>query len=233
MSQADWTVLQNGLSGVDVKNGVTNGGDRPNGGLNFSYGFNSQVATAGAIALSPNGTNFYPMALGGSMSGALKRGASGGPLNFAPMLFMSLQTNSVNATGYLCGLSDDDPHRIMVRKGTILTGLPAVSIGTQGVLKIGTETWLNNTWLHLKFDVIVNTNGDTILQVFRNDLLVNPVTAPIWVAVPGCENFIDDSLGVNSGSSPYTSGYAGYAFQTKDVARRAYFDQMIPSRQIL
>lgn len=231
MAQADWGVLANSLDATSLKRGVTNGVARPNGGGNFVYAFNSTVSTAGATGLCAAQTNFAPMAKGGSVRGAIRRGASGGPLNFAPMLFIGLQSNDVNASGYLLGLDDDDPHRIVIRKGTILTGIPALSIGTQGILKQGSVTYPNDTWLHLRLDMIVNTNGDVILQAFQNDLGANPVSAPIWTAVPGCEQFIDDALGINSGSAPYTSGYAGFAFQTKDVSRRGYFDHLEVLRQ--
>jgi len=232
MAAADWGTLNDGLDAVSVKRGVTNGVARPNGGGNFCFGFNSVVSTLGAAGLYSAQGSFAPMAKGGSIRGAIRRGAGGGPLNFAPMLFLGLQANSVNASGYLLGLDDDDPHRIMLRKGTILTGLPAVSLGTQGVLKFGSETFLNDTWLHLRLDMIVNTNGDVILQAFRNDLTAHAVTSPTWVPVPGCEQFIDDVLAVNSGSAPFTSGYGGFAFQTKDITRRGYFDHLEVQRQV-
>jgi hypothetical protein len=36
--------------------------------------------------------------------------------------------------------------------------------------------------------------------------------------------FIDDSVGVNSGSLPYLSGYAGHGARFLDATRRVYFD---------
>ena len=212
--------------------GVTTGITRPNGGGNFCFGFNSTVATTGCAGLYAAQTNFAPEAKGGSIRGAIRRGASAGPLNFAPMLFIGLAANSVNSIAYILGLDDDDPHRIVLRKGTLVSGVPAVSVGTQGVLKVGTETFLNDTWLHLRLDSIVNTNGDVILQCYRSDLAVNPVTAPSWVPVPGCESFTDDVLHVNSGSAPLLSGYTGFAFFTKDISRRGYVDQIEVDRQL-
>lgn len=232
MSQANWTILDNSLDGSSVRKGVTTGVARPNGGGNFVYGFNSLVTSAGAVGLFTNQDNFAPLAKGGSVRGAVKRGASGGPMNFAPMLFLGLGSPDVNASGYILGLDDDDPHRIVLRKGTLVTGIPAAANGTLGILAQGTETWLNDTWLHLRLDMIANTNGDVILKAFRSDLASHTVGAPAWVAVPGCETFVDDVLGVNSGSVPYTSGYAGFAFQTKDVSRRGFFDELEIQRQL-
>jgi hypothetical protein len=232
MAQGDWATLNDGLDSTSLKRGVTNGIARPNGGGNFLFGFNSSVSTAGAAGLYAAQVNFAPMAKGGSLRSAIRRGASGGPLNFAPMLFLGLQANSVLSSGYILGLEDDDPHRIVIRKGTLVSGVPAVALGVSGVLAKGTETFPNDTWLHLRLDMIVNTNGDVILQAFKSDLLLHAVNVPSWVAVPGCEEFIDDALGINSGSAPYTSGYGGMAFQTKDVTRRGYFDHIEVIRQV-
>lgn len=232
MAEADWTFISDSLDSGSVKRGVTTGEPRPNGGGNFVFGFNSVVNTPGAVALYAAQTNFAPMAKGASIRGALKRGVSGSPTNFAPFLFAGLKSPSVGVSAYLLGLDDDDPHRIVLVKGTMLAGLPPVPPGQSGVLKQGTETFLNNTWLHLRLDMIVNLNGDVILQAFRNDLTVNSVSAPVWVAVPGCESFTDDALQVNSGSAPLTSGYGGFGFQTKDVTRRAFFDQLEVQRQL-
>lgn len=232
MAAADWTTLPDGIDAVTVKRGVTTGVTRPNGGGNFCFAFNSAASTAGTAGLYAAQANFAPMAKGGSLRGAVRRGAGGGPLNFAPMLFLCLASPSVGANAYMLGLDDDDPHRIVLRKGALNVGLPAVSIGTQGILKQGTETFLNDTWLHLRLDVIVNTNGDVILQAFRSDLGAHSVASPVWDPVAGVEEFIDDALGINSGSVPYTSGYGGFAFQTKDVTRRAYFDHLEVIRQL-
>lgn len=231
MSSADWTTLDDGLDAASVRRGVTVGATPPAGGGNFTFGFHSVVTSAGAVGLYTNQTAFAPMGAGGTIRGAVKRAPSGGPLNFAPMLFLGLQDHSVNASGYLFGPDDDDPHRLILRKGSIASGLPVGSLGTLGILAAGTETFIVNTWLHLRLDMIVNPNGDVILSGFRNDPLVHDVTAPVWIPVPGCEVFVDDVLGVNSGSAPFTSGYGGFAFQTRDVSRRAYFDHLEIARQ--
>lgn len=232
MGQADWGILTDGLDDSSVLNGVTSGQTPPNGGGNFVYGFNSIVSTAGALGLYAAQAGFAPMSKGMSIRGAIKRGASGSPLNFSPFLFAGLQGNSVNSLGYLLGLSDEDPHRITLVKGSVVAGVPGNPPPTNGVLIQGTETFLNNTWLHIRLDMIVNTNGDVILQMFRNDLTVNPVNAPVWIALAGAAQFVDDALGVNTGTDPFTSGYGGFGFSTKDITRRAYFDQLEVQKQI-
>jgi len=240
MASTDWTFCGSGLASNQVDRGVTNGITRPNGGDNFLYGFNSLVVTAGAVALFANQANFAPMAAGGSVRAAIKRGVSGGPTGFSPFIFIGLQGTDIADSAYMLGLSDDDPHRISLVKGAISGGIPSALPGQQGVLARSTATFANDTWLHLRLDMIVNLNGDVILQAFQNDLNAHLVSSPTWVAIAGTAaaagqtlaNFVDDSVQVNSGSAPFVSGRGGFGFRSGDVTRRAFFDQIEVSRQV-
>lgn len=235
MASSDWGVLANSLSTGVVDRGVTAGMAPPNGGGSFVYGFNSLSNTAGAVGLYTAQVNFSPMAKGGRISGAMKRGQSGGPTNFSPFLFIGAQAADTTANAYMLGLSDEEPSVIELRKGALVGGLPAGAVTvppTNGILRRSTSSFANNTYVHLRLDMVVNVNGDVILKVFQNDLAANSVAAPVWTAVPGIADFIDDALGVNSGSAAYTSGYAGFGFQTKDITRRAFFDQLEIARQL-
>lgn len=236
MASSDWGILANSLSSGVVDRGVTSGMTPPNGGGSFVYGFNSLANTAGSVGLYTGQVNFAPMAKGGSIRGAFKRGQSGGPLDFSPFLFLGLQAADVSASGYLLGLSDEDPHHIVLRKGAFSAGIPnspvTTPVPTNGVLRKSTASYDNNTWLHLRLDMVVNLNGDVILKVFQSDLAANAVTAPSWVAVAGMDDFVDDSLGVNSGSAPYTSGYGGFGFRSANITRRGFFDHIEILRQL-
>ncbi len=233
MAETDWTFLNDGLDAATVDRGVTTGVPRPPGGGNFVFGFNSLATAQGVVGLFTNQVHFAPMAKGGSVRGALQRGLSGGPLNFALSLFTGLQGPSVNDLGYLLGLADGDPHHIVLRKGALSGGLPDVAPGAQGVLRRSTATFLPGTWVHLRLDMVVNLNGDVLLQVFQNDLVAHPLgTAPAWSAIPGIGEFVDDALGINSGSQPFTSGRAGFGFFTKDVTRRGFVDSIEVYRQL-
>ena len=166
---------------------------------------------------------------------ALQRGASAGPTNFAPFMFIGLQNavpfGTVNDPAYLLGLSDADPHEIILRKGAPAGGLLPTAAG---VLRRSTAQFIPGTWVHLRLDMIVNPNGDTVLKIFRNNLSAHAVTAPTWEAVPGMADFIDDALGinVNDGTSPYAGGFAGFGFETHDVSRRGFLDQVELFRQV-
>ncbi len=233
MAQTDWTFLNDGLDAATVDRGVTTGIARAPGGGAFVYGFNSLSTAQGVVALFTNQLNFAPMQKGGSVRAAIQRGISGGPLNFAPFLFIGLQGPSVNDLGYLLGLGDGDPHHIVLRKGALSGGLPDIPPGTQGVLRRSTATFTPGTWLHLRLDMVANQNGDVLLQVFQNDLSAHALgTAPSWQPVPGMDELVDDALGINSGSLPFTSGRAGFGFFTKDVTRRGFLDEVEVYRQL-
>lgn len=234
MAEADFTVLTSSLSSGSVDRGATAGIARPNGGGGFVYGFNSLDTSNGVVGLFCNLTDFAPMAKGGSIRGAMKRGIGGGKTNFAPFLFIGLGGPAVSDLGYMIGLADADPSRIILRKGTLSGGLPDAVISqppTSGVLRRSTATVQNDEWVHLRLDMIVNLNGDVVLNAYRNDLIANAVTSPTWDPIPGVAQFIDDSLGVNSGTAAFTSGRAGWGFHTKDVTRRAFFDHIEIQRQ--
>ena len=231
MAEADWTYLNDGLDIATVDRGVTAGIARPPGGGSFLFAFNSLAAVQGAVGLFCNLVDFAPMAKGASIRGCVQRGPGGGPTGFSPFLFVSCQGNSVNDTAYLLGLSDDDPHRIVLRKGAVAVGIPD-SEGPNILLASG-ESFSQGTWLHLRLDVIVNDNGDVVLKVLRNDLGAHPLgSPPDWQPVPGMVEFIDDHLGINSGSQPLTSGRGGFGMSVADVTRRGYFDHLELLRQV-
>ena len=231
MAEADWTYLNDGLDIATVDRGVTAGIARPPGGGSFLFAFNSLAAVQGAVGLFCNLVDFAPMAKGASIRGCVQRGPGGGPTGFSPFMFLSCQGNSVNDTAYLLGLSDDDPHRIVLRKGAVAVGIPD-SEGPNVLLASG-ESFSQGTWLHLRLDVIVNDNGDVVLKVLRNDLGAHLLgSPPDWQPVPGMVEFIDDHLGINSGSQPLTSGRGGFGMAVADVTRRGYFDHLELLRQV-
>jgi hypothetical protein len=230
MAATDWTFLNDGLDASTVARGVTAGIARPPGGGSFVYGFNSLALAKGAVALFANQANFAPISKGGSIRGCLQRGPGGGATGFSPYLFLCGQGTSVNDNAYLLGLSDDDPHRVVLRKGSLAAG--AASSDGAGALLHSSESFAQGSWLHLRLDVVVNTTGDVVLSAFRNDLDKHPLGAtPDWRPIAGMATFIDDALAINSGSKPLSSGRGGFGFAVSDVTRRAFFDQLELSRQ--
>lgn len=230
MASADWTFLDDGLDAAVLARGVTAGFAAPPGGGRFVYGFHSLATTRGGAGLFVNGSDFAPMAKGGSVRGCIQRAPSGGDSGFAPMLYLCAQGPSVNDAAYLLGLEAADPHRVVLKKGAVATGI-AGSDGP-GVLLRSNESFRDGAWLQLRLDAIVQDSGDVVLNVFRSDLARHPADAPRWEPISGMVSFIDDALGIRTGSSPLTSGRAGFAFHTADVRRRAFFDQLEVIRQV-
>lgn len=248
MASTDWTECAGNLSSGTVAKGVTAGTTPPNGGASFVYGFNSLSSTAGAVGLYVNATGnsganalFAPiqtdsnLATGGSVRGAMIRGISAEPqIGFAPMLFINIKSGlttnpNVNDTGYLLGLEDANPARIVLRKGPLNGGLSVdASLST---LAVSSSAYNPGTWVHLRLDAIFNQNGDVVLLVYQNDLSVNSVVAPVWNSVAGIPTVVDDALAVNSGTTPLSGGFAGFAFYTAALQKRAYVDQVQVLRQ--
>lgn len=237
MASTDWAVLVNSIDNASMRSGVTSGLVVPNGGGSFTYGFNTRVTGFdGSRALKYTGAvNFDPIpaGFGGRITGVVKRLPSGGTTGFSPYLYICEQANdAVLGNAYMIGLQDDDPSAIVLRKGDFATGLPAGLVNESGILRKSSETINADTWVHLRLDVIVQGTGDVLLQVFENNLDLNPVTAPAWIAVGGMTDFIDDQLGINSGTLPYTGGRVGFGMHSSDVSRRGAFDHITIARQL-
>lgn len=234
MATADWTELTDSLSSSDVKRGVTGGITTPSGGGTFAYGMRSTTVVSGAVGLFTNQSNFAPTPTnkGASIKGCILRATSAGADGCSPSLFVGMQTSDVLGQCYLLGLSEGDPFRIVLAKGRFIDGCPDAAPGTSGVLRRSTQTFPVGTWLHLRLDQRVNPNGDVVLTVYRNNLAVNAVGSPVWVAEPGLEQFIDDALGANSGTLPFTQGRMGFGARFEDTHRRAYWDHLDSAREL-
>lgn len=241
MAQNDFTEAGLGLPSPSVLKSVSGAFTPPNGGGTFVYGMRSTVNTEGAVALYVDASNFTPIVGGGQVTAALQKGGGGGNTNHAPFIFLSLQGTDVTGSAYMLGLSEGDPASIVLRKGALVDGLTDDPVGTNGVLARSSATFSPGTWIHLLLQQVVNTSGDVVLNVSQNDLSVNAVTSPTWVAISGMSGatggqantaFIDDALAANSGSAPFTGGRAGFGGQFSDVSRLVLFDHFTLARQV-
>jgi hypothetical protein len=232
LASTDWSELTGNLSSTDVRRGVTGGHTPPNGGGTFVYGMRSVIVANGTVALFTNQANFAPTPSNKGMSvrGAIKRATSAGEDKFEAYLFAGCQESDVASNAYALGLTAGNPCRLALVKGPLASGIPdqapGVAPGNVGVLRRSSGNFAIDTWLHLRLDMHVNTNGDTVLSVFQNDLASNPVTAPVWAAVAGLEQVIDDALGANTGTPPYLNGRMGFGARFQDTYRAVYFDHI-------
>jgi hypothetical protein len=233
MAESDFGLF--GAAAADIARGVTAGFTPPNGGGSFVFGFNSKVPGNKCVGLYYNATNFAPLrddaanATGGSVRGALQRGRSVSSIGFSTGLFLCLQATTENDKANILGLSDNDPSAIVLAKVAPASGLIESSTTT---LRISSETFTWETWLHLRLDAIVNPNGDVVLKCLQSDLGTHSVAVPSWVAIPGMADFIDDALGINSGSDPMAGGYGGWFFQSSIAGARGFIDQFEMFRQM-
>lgn len=244
MGKADWSTLSNGLTEGQVRRGATAGVTPASGGGNYAYGMRSVENDAGAVGLFCLQTNFSPMSKGGRISGALRRSTLGSPVGASPFLFFGANGSEIASHAYLLGLSNEAASHIELRKGTIADGVPAVSSvvpnTSPNVLMRSADTFAPDTWQHLRLDVIVQGTGDVILQVFRSDLNAHSLDSPVWTLVPGMEGFaypsfvgfVDDALGVNTGTPPLAGGRAGYGARFETANRAVYFDAIAVDRQL-
>lgn len=239
MAQADWQGLVDNASSAEIDHGVTAGSSKPYGGGVHCYAYKALVAAVHVSALHAGQVNYNPMAQGCSIRGAIRRAAGTG---FSPFLFCGLQGTSKTNAGYMLGLSDANPYRIVLRKGILTDGLPdggAVPDAAPNILMRSTKSYADNPWIHLRMDAIVQGTGDVLIQVFENDL-VNPVSSPVWVEIPGMEGpqapaiagFVDDALGINTSSLPFTAGRAGFGLRSASTGARAFFDHIEVARQL-
>jgi hypothetical protein len=235
MAESDFTLF--GASAADIKRGVTAGITPPNGGGNFIFGFNSLVDESAAVGLYYNATDYAPLRdnsanpTGGSVRAALKRGQSPSPTGYSIGLYICLQGGSaptISDSGYFLGLADNDPSEIVLAKVAPNAGLDPEATTA---LRISSTTYLWDTWLHLRLDAIVNPNGDVVLKCFESDLDTYAVSSPNWQPIGGMADYIDDALGINSGSNPLAGGWGGWAFHSEQTNARGYIDHFEFHRQ--
>ena len=237
MASSDWTPLTSILSTGSVARGVTAGLTPPNGGGSFVYAMNALLAATGVAALyatpqAPN-ANFDPMLKGGDVNGALQRGVGGGQTGVAAFFFLGFQGTDVADVGYILGLADGNPSHVELRKGSLALGLPDENVGgASKVLARSTASFAPGAWVHLRLEMVCNANGDTVLNCYESDLGAHAVTSPVWTAIPGMAQVIDDVAGINTGSLPLVGGRAGFGARFTDATRRAYFDHLALSKQL-
>lgn len=242
MSSQDWQELTNSLTSGVVKRGATEAFTPPSGCGTHMYGMNSLQAASGVVGLYYNADNYAPAEKGGSVRAVIRRVGGARSTGFSPFLFMSLSGGSVNDNGYLLGLEDRDPYRIVLTKGSLLNGIREATDKTYLRRSSGEYRITDGAEHHLRLDVILQGNGDVTLKVMENNLSVNDADNPVWEPIVGMSLFVDDVLGVNSYMSmgltgtdaePYTGGYMGFATTfVNQVAVATAFDMLQFRRQL-
>lgn len=239
MAQADWNFLTNVAPTNVIARGVVYTAvdiTPPNGGGDFVFGFNSISNTPGSVGLHLSAVAFNPTVSGGSVRGAIRRGTTGATQSGMSVgLFIGLSGTDVDDTCYMLGLSDDDPSNLILRKGLLSEGVIANPPGNPsmlGTLRRSVASYNQGEWVHVRLDMVVNGTGDVVLNVFQNNLDDNAVTSPVWEAVSGMDQYVDDALGINTGTVPLVLGRTGFCFESSASARRAFVDAFQATRQV-
>lgn len=234
MASTDFTNLTGNLSAGVVK-GVTDSPPSgvPNGGGTFCYGIGRTASGAdGVVGMFYNAAGWIPTAKGGKVMGAMiKEGKgtdSGNNLIYSPFLFCNLQGANVTDLAYMLGLTEEEPARIALAKGTLTQGLDPTG---SHILALSSGNVAKQEWAHLRLDVIEQPSGDVLLKVFQNDLTANAVTSPSWAAVAGISDYTDDALAYKTGTVPLLTGRMGIAARMgTESGRYVYFDHFQPQK---
>lgn len=244
MSYSQWSLVSDALSSSScAANPVTSGVVAlPNGNDgSFVHGFHSITNDVGVVAYYSTQSGFAPTSKMGLISAAMQKGLGAGNDKHSPFLFAGLGGTSSTNMAYLLGLDESATPRIVIRKGQLANGIPAVAPGSQGVLRRSSTTIAIGTWIHLKLDAILQPGGDVLIQCFQNDVAANGIDSPVWEAIDGISDFTDDASGINSAllgitgsdSAPLTSGRMGFGTRVSDANRNSYFAHIGPEKQTL
>jgi hypothetical protein len=227
MAQADWTTMTNGLTSADVRSGVSMAAafDPPDG--SFVYFFNTVGATVGVAARRVNLTNFNPTAYGkgGSLWMCMRRWGSS-LTGMYPFIALLNSADVASAEGYILGLTNESTSRLMLKKGPINGNLLS---SDSSLLRISDATY-GNAWFEVRLDLIVNPQGDVVLNVYQSDLTAYNPGSEVWTVPDGMTMFVDDAGGILTGSVPilgsspngYYMVYGMYSEGT--LARACLFD---------
>lgn len=233
MAEADFGALTgSALDTASVPRGVTAAFTRPTGGGSFCCGFRATIATPGFAGYYLNLANFNPITGSrkcGSIRGAMKRYSSGA--SYAPIMGFMKGTNPGSSDGYMIGLSGATAYQIALKKGSPAGGLDPTS---SQILRLSTDSYTTvgdaaAGWFHLRLDVLVNPHGEVVLNCYQN---TGNVTTPTWAAIDGMDQYIDDSLGALTGSTPYLDGfYCFFGQYSATVGATTLWDQLEVLRQ--
>lgn len=223
-----------GTGGAPLYAGTTAAFPTPSGGGSRTYSWRAADASInGAHAVRVDAPNFAPIPgnNGGSIRGAIYRADGSSAEDHSVFLFFQLQEDDTSGTAYLLGLSPEVSSHLVLVKGPLSSGIPTSAEKTDGVVRRSTETYGQGTWLHVRLDVVVNPNGDVVLNTWVNDLTANDVTAPTWVAVDEMSGVIDDVLGWETGTPGLNvGGRMGFAYHATSSGTAGAVDHIRVAR---
>lgn len=240
MSSADWLDLTGAnLSTVYVDRDPSLAFTVPNNGGAFVYAMHTLAAQAGFAGFNTAQAGSIPIVAGhgGSISAAMKH--YGGKTTSVPIIGVIRGTDPSTASGYLLALTMEDTYKIGLFKATPAAGGFLSTAAATKLLRSSTASYTDSgdtaaAWKHLRLDVLVNPHSEVVLNVYENALGTNPVTAPVWLAPAGMARYIDDSVGILSGSAPLVDSFRFVfgMYTTANIGGQVLFDQITAAYQV-
>ena len=209
--------------------GQTTVGSPPNGTYGMGYHLLEYgTGFAGHILNSTVDTgNYHPIASGkgGGIAGSMKKLNTN---DHAPLFFLVNGTDVRSARGYILGLSEDNPSRLLLRKGSLIA--PHITTGDD-VLQVSDDEFPVGSWHQVELFVGVNAQDDVRLEVWMDATPAYPPTTA--ESVDGMPQMYDDPGGIVTGSLPVVqSFYLGIGVRFGGTAGAVgLFDYLIAKRQ--
>lgn len=230
MAEADWTPLAGNLSPEEISWGKTTSAEYGIIDGSACLGFHSLQPTVGWPAVGFTGlrlnvTGFNPILnhKGGSILALVKKHSpmTGG----APVLFMAGGTDARAAEGYMLGLTEEWPYKIILARGLLSNGLSE----EKEHIAVSNAAYDTPDWLHLSLEVCVNTQNDLVISV-----LAYKGGIGVLVPVPGIDPFVDDNIGRKFGTAPlFGDFYVGFGhYNSGQAGRVSLFDYIEVNRQL-
>lgn len=230
MAEVDWERIETGAADSEL---ISQGYSAatifgPLSGSNV-YGFHSLAPVDGAAGIVVGLTNFYPIgnSKGGRVQCCLRKYSQ---LEGYSLFMFMVTGKSMSAPGYLFGLSNGYPYKLILCRGAIGSGLLEEADNN---LRESDAYFSTNSWKNLSLSVKVTAQGDISLipELDTNDPIVPG--APSYTAILGMDEYIDDSLGILTGY-PGLRGdfYVGLGFHCRGGSGRiGVADYMVVGRQ--
>jgi len=230
MAQADWERLTlNTIDESDISQGISTDASfsPPHGSTCFGFHVLSPVTGVAGYVTSLADYGPITNSKGGTVIACMRKYVKN--RGYAPVIFFVNGKDVSSAKGYILGLSEGYPYKIVLRKGLLIGGLDETS---DGLLGASEASYDDNDWHNLLLVVTVNLHGDVVVRV-RKDADPPTPTGPSWSAVNGIDDVIDDVLGAVTGDLPITGDfYAGFGhYNSGESGRLSLFDYFRVSRQ--
>lgn len=130
------------------------------------FGLTKDVSVRGAMCLGIRGSE-HALALGARLSAGVSA--------------VTTDNKNISSDGYQLRLWEDGSDWIT----TLYRVTSGAAVAISSDLVLGSGSIGDYKWFHLKLDFLLQPNGDATLQVFKNDLVANPINPanpPSWDA---------------------------------------------------